>query len=121
MMTFFVAFLSICFSVAAQFSLKTGMASASVRSAMAGPISLDTLFTVMLNRYVAGGFLLYGLGAVVWLSVLSRWEVSKAYPMVGLGFLMTLIIGAMLGEQVSVVRVVGTVLICGGVFLIARS
>ena len=121
MMTFFVAFLSICFSVAAQFSLKAGMASASVKSAMSGPMSIDTLFAVMFNKYVAGGFVLYGLGAVVWLSVLSKWEVSKAYPMVGLGFLMTLVVGALLGEQVSAIRAIGTVLICGGVFLIARS
>ena len=121
MMTFFVAFLSICFSVAAQFSLKAGMASTSVNAAMAGPMSIDTLFAVMLNKYVAGGFVLYGLGAVVWLSVLSKWEVSKAYPMVGLGFLMTLVVGALLGEQVSAVRAIGTVLICGGVLMIART
>lgn len=120
-MTFVVAFLSICFSVAAQFSLKAGMGSVSVKAAMAGPLSIDTLLTVMLNKYVAGGFVLYGLGAVVWLSVLAKWDVSKAYPMVGLGFLMTLVVGAMLGEQVSAVRAIGTVLICGGVLLIARS
>lgn len=121
MMTFFVAFLSICLSVAAQFSLKAGMASASVKGAMAGPISLNTLCAVLLQKHVALGFVLYGLGAVVWLSVLSKWEVSKAYPMVGLGFLMTLVVGTMLGEQVNALRAAGTVLICGGVFLIARS
>ena len=121
MTTLFIAFLSICFSVAAQFSLKAGMASASVRSALSEPMSAGTIFAVMLNKYVAGGFLLYGLGAVVWLSVLSKWDVSKAYPMVGFGFLMTLAVGAVLGEQVSLVRVLGTILICGGVFLIARS
>lgn len=121
MMTFFVAFLSICCSVAAQFSLKAGMAAPAVKTAMAGPLSISSVAAVMLNIHVVLGFALYGLGAVVWLSVLSRWEVSKAYPMVGLGFLLTLVVGALLGEQVGVARVMGTVLICGGVLLIARS
>lgn len=120
-MTFFIAFLSICLSVAAQFSLKAGMASPSVKAAMAAPLSLTTFSTVFLNLHVVLGFVLYGLGAVIWLSVLSKWEVSKAYPMVGLGFLLTLIVGAMLGEQVGAYRVLGTVLICGGVILIART
>jgi len=121
MTTFFIAFLSICFSVAAQFSLKTGMTSASVKTAMSGPLSPRAIFTVLTNTNVLAGFLLYGLGAVVWLSVLSRWEVSKAYPLVGLGFVMTLLVGVILGEQVSTVRMIGTVLICAGVYLIARA
>lgn len=121
MITFFTAFLSICFSVAAQFSLKAGMSNAAVKSAMSGPMSPQTLLTVFSNIKVLGGFVLYGLGAVVWLSVLSKWDVSKAYPIVGLGFLMTILIGAMLGEQVNMARIAGAMLICCGVFLVARS
>ena len=121
MTTFLVAVLSICLSVAAQFCLKAGIGSTSVKAAMASPKSLETLAAVILNAHVAAGFALYGLGAVVWLSVLSKWEVSKAYPMVGLGFLFTLVIGALLGEQMSMGRAIGTILICSGVLLIARS
>lgn len=72
---------------------------------MGQPFSLGTLISVMTNKYVVGGFVLYGLGAVIWLGVLSKWDVSKAYnPPVGLGFVFTVLVGLMLGEQVSALR-----------------
>ena len=115
MNTLLLAIVSILISVAAQFSLKTGMSS--VKAGLE-PASLLTIFT---NKFVLLGFLLYGLGAVVWLGVLSKWEVSKAYPLVGLGFAVTAIVGMLLGEQVSLVRLGGVALICSGVVLIART
>ncbi|WP_367066180.1 hypothetical protein [Oryzisolibacter sp. LB2S] len=121
MNTLITALLSIMLSVAAQFSLKAGMSDQGVRAAMAQPSSLASLFTVLTNGYVLGGFVLYGLGAVIWLGVLSKWDVSKAYPMVGLGFVFTVLVGLMLGEQVSAVRAAGVALICAGVFVVARS
>ena len=71
--------------------------------------------------HVLGGFLLYGLGAIVWLGVLSKWDVSKAYPLVGLGFVFTVAIGFMVGEHITLPRVVGVMLICAGVFLVGQS
>lgn len=121
MNTLVTALLSIALSVAAQFSLKAGMSDAGVREAMAQPSSLGNLLTVLTNKYVLGGFVLYGLGAVIWLGVLSKWDVSKAYPLVGLGFVFTMLVGLMLGEQVSAVRAGGVALICAGVFVVARS
>lgn len=115
MNTLLLAIVSVMISVAAQFSLKAGMSS--VKAGLE-PASLITTFT---NKFVLLGFLLYGLGAVVWLGVLAKWEVSKAYPLVGLGFAMTAIVGMLLGEQVSLVRLGGVALICSGVVLIART
>jgi multidrug transporter EmrE-like cation transporter len=119
--TLVIALTSIALSVAAQFALKAGMSSEGVRVAMGQPYSLKTLFYVLTNRYVFGGFVLYGVGAVVWLAVLSKWDVSKAYPMVGLGFILTAAIGFLLGEQVTASRVGGVLLVCAGVYLIGRS
>lgn len=116
-----VAVASIALSVAAQFSLKAGMSGESVRQALARPFGPATGLAVLTDRYVLLGFLLYGLGAVVWLLVLSRWDVSKAYPLVGLGFVFTVGIGFLIGEQVTAPRVAGVALICAGVFLVGRS
>ena len=121
MNTLVIAILSITLSVVAQFSLKAGMSSAAVKAILAQPFTLRTVFTVLTDKFVLGGFLLYGLGAVVWLGVLSKWDVSKAYPLVGLGFIFTVAIGFMVGEHVSLPRVIGVTLICAGVFLVARS
>jgi multidrug transporter EmrE-like cation transporter len=120
MNTFVIAVVSIVFSVAAQFSLKTGMSSDAVRQSLALPFSLRTIVAVITNWHVLGGFLLYGLGAIVWLAVLSKWDVSKAYPLVGLGFALTLVIGFMAGEQVTLARVAGVSMICAGIVLVSH-
>ena len=121
MSTLLIAILSILLSVAAQFSLKAGMSSSAVREVLAQPFGPMTAFSVLTNKFVFAGFLLYGLGAIVWLGVLSRWDVSKAYPLVGLGFACTVAIGFLLGEQVSLARLVGVLLICFGVFVVSRT
>lgn len=121
MKTLLIAVASIVVSVAAQFSLKTGMSSEAVKNILAQPYSLRTLFFVLTDKFVLGGFLLYGLGAIIWLGVLSKWEVSKAYPLVGLGFVLTVAIGFIAGEQVTLLRAIGVGLICAGVFLVGLS
>ena len=116
-----VAIISIILSVAAQFLLKLGMSSFDIKQAVAQPLSLRLPWTVLTNKFVFSGFALYGLGAVVWLKVLSTWDVSKAYPLVGLGFALTVLVGMVLGESVSALRVLGILLICEGVWLVANS
>jgi multidrug transporter EmrE-like cation transporter len=106
-----LAVVSVLLSVAAQFTLKAGMKGQADAA----------LWKALLQPMVMGGFLLYGLSAVVWLSVLARWEVSKAYPLVGLGFALTVAIGLWVGEQVSVQRCLGVGLIVAGVALVGRS
>lgn len=117
----FIAILSISFSVAAQFSLKAGMSSAGVKAVLAQPFGIQTVLTILFEKFVFGGFLLYGFGAIIWLAVLSKWDVSKAYPLVGLGFVLTVVVGYLIGEQVTVSRVAGVVLICAGLFVMGRN
>ena len=121
MKTLLIAIVSIALSVAAQFSLKAGMSSESIKQAMNQSFTLRTFLAILTEKYVLGGFLLYGLGAIVWLGVLSKWNVSKAYPLVGLGFVFTVVVGFLTGEQVNLGRLTGVLLICVGVFFVARS
>ena len=121
MYIFLIAIASILLSVAAQFLLKLGMSGHDIKEAMSHPLSPRLPWIVLTNKYVFGGFTLYGLGAVVWLKVLSVWDVSKAYPLVGLGFGITVLIGMMLGESISAFRILGVLLICQGVWLVANS
>jgi drug/metabolite transporter (DMT)-like permease len=121
MTTIHVAVISIALSVAAQFSLKAGMSSDGIREALSHPYTHRTLLSVLTDKFILGGFLLYGLGAMVWLGVLAKWDVSKAYPLVGLGFVFTAAIGFLIGEQISTGRMIGIALICAGVFLVGQS
>jgi multidrug transporter EmrE-like cation transporter len=116
-----LATIGILLSVAAQFALKTGMSGAEIKAVLAEPLGIRALLAILTDKYVLLGFLLYGSGAIVWLGVLSKWDVSKAYPMVGLGFALTVLIGFILGESVSPSRIAGVALICAGVVLVARS
>lgn len=121
MNTLGIAVSSIVLSVMAQFALKAGMSSSDVREVIAQPMALRTIFIVLTNKFVFGGFCLYGLGAIVWLGVLSKWEVSKAYPLVGLGFAFTVLAGLMFGEQVTPLRAAGVALICAGVWVVSKT
>lgn len=116
-----LALISIVLSVAAQFFLRMGVTGAEIKGVLSEPLGIHTLFSVLRDQHVLLGFFLYGSSAMAWLGVLSQWDVSKAYPMVGLGFALTVVIGYGLGESVSPARIAGVVLIVAGVLLIART
>jgi multidrug transporter EmrE-like cation transporter len=113
-----LALFSICLSVTAQFLFKAG--ARQLRDSNATGL-VNLVRAMIVNPPILGGFLLYGVGAMVWLAVLARWDVSKAYPLVGAGFMLTLLVGAARGEAVSPVRIAGVVCICIGVVLVSRT
>lgn len=109
-------------SAGGQLLLKIGASSPNVRAAFAGGFSLASAFTAVTSPLVLTGLAVYGASAVLWLLVLSKLPLSVAYPFVGLGFVVTLLFGwLVLGEQINVLRVAGTLLIVGGVVLVAQS
>jgi len=113
--------MDVILNVTGQLSLKYGMARIGNFS-----ISLSALPPVFLkaatNIYVLLGLVCYGLGFMVWLIVLSKAEVSYAYPLISLGYVFTAILArAMFGEAVGATRLIGICVTCLGVFLIARS
>jgi drug/metabolite transporter (DMT)-like permease len=76
----------------------------------------------LLNVYVLLGFLSFGTGALLWLAVLAREELSYAYPLSSLGYLAVLF-GSFFffQEQISLGRIIGVLIIMAGVFLIEYS
>lgn len=121
MTTTFAALASILLSVAAQFLLKAGIAGVSRPDRGGEGAVMDLLFGAVREPLVVCGFLVYGLGALTWLIVLSKWDVSKAYPLVGLGFALTAFVGFFLGESVSFWRGLGIALIAAGVLLVGKT
>lgn len=114
--------LSVTITACAQLVLKAGMAGASVQRAIAAGPGWRMLLAIALDPLVIGGLTLYFVAAAVWLFVLSKVEVSLAYPFVALGFVLTAVFGRlMFHETLSPARIAGTLLICGGVALLARS
>src|SRR5258708_11131880 len=113
---------SVALSAIAQVCLKAGMIGSGVQSAMAGGSTLQVARTVATSVPVVGGLALYGLGAVLWLFVLSKVELSQAYPFVGLSFIVTTGMGALLlHEAMTAGLAAGTLLVVVGVVLVSRS
>jgi multidrug transporter EmrE-like cation transporter len=120
--TFSLILCSVLMSAGAQVLLKMGMSDARVADAIAGNRRLKLFLEVFGNRWVVLGLALYILGAVIWLAVLSRVEVSLAYPFVGIGFVAIMLLGwLLLGDSINTQRVIGTLLITAGVVLVARG
>ena len=115
-------FSSVALSAIAQVILKQGMSTAAVQQALGEGHPLQTAWVVATNLQVIAGLGLYALGAVVWLLVLARVDVSFAYPFVGVGFVFTMLLGwAVLGESLGSARLVGTLLVVIGVWLVSKS
>jgi multidrug transporter EmrE-like cation transporter len=69
-----------------------------------------------------GGMACYVVSLVVWIMGLSRVEVSIAYPMLSVGYVLNAVAAWYLfGEAVSVTRLVGIGIIIIGVYIVARS
>ena len=59
---------------------------------------------------------------LLWMVVLSRLEVGYAYPFLSLGYVVAAVAGYyFLGESLSILRIAGILVICLGVFMVARS
>jgi undecaprenyl phosphate-alpha-L-ara4N flippase subunit ArnE len=77
---------------------------------------------VIFRPTLLAGFALVALAAVLWLVVLSRLEVSLAYPFLSLGFVLVLLFSRFwLGERVPPLRWLGVALIVLGVGVVAST
>lgn len=71
---------------------------------------------------IAAGLTCYVIGVAVWIVALSRVEVSIAYPMVSIGYVVNAIAAWYLfGEAATRSRLVGIGLIAAGVYIVAQS
>ena len=111
--------MTVCLNTTGQFMMKAGINKI-------GKIDISRFLhfvpRVISSGYVIGGFLAYALSAVLWIVILSRAELSWAFPMVSLSYVITAVLSpVLLGESFSIQRFVGILVICLGVFLVSRT
>jgi len=84
--------------------------------------TLPGVLRVCSNGYVLAGLGLYVVSVVAWLVVLSRTEVSVAYPMLSIGYIFVLVASHLwFGEAFTLLRLSGCVVIMIGVYLVSKS
>jgi multidrug transporter EmrE-like cation transporter len=118
---FLLAILSVSFNAGAQIALRKTMLSVGALPGTAGEM-FGFAFSVLLSPWFIGGMACYVFSIGVWLLVLSKLEVSAAYPLLSIGYVITAVVGFFfMGESVTLMRVAGIALICAGLFFITRT
>jgi len=110
--TLLVAFTGIMVGSIAQVMLRTGAKE------LAELTIQQTLMSALQAPVVLAGLALYGISSVLWLGVLSRMELSVAYPLGASGYVLVVLLAAVAGEPVPPMRWVGVLLIILGVLLV---
>ncbi|MBE2239246.1 MAG: EamA family transporter [Caldilineaceae bacterium] len=104
-----------------QITLKYGMMQTGQITLSAHDLA-PTLFRIFTNPFIIGGLALYVGGTVFWLAALSRVDLSFAYPFASLSYVVMLTASWLLfNENITPLRLAGTLVVMLGVFLISRS
>jgi multidrug transporter EmrE-like cation transporter len=108
-------------NAAAQLMLKAG-------ANRVGPLDMQAQSLALAARELAfsgpiiGGLACYVVSVIVWILALTRVDVSIAYPMLSIGYVVNAVAAwALFGEALTPMRVIGIMVIIVGVYLLAGS
>jgi multidrug transporter EmrE-like cation transporter len=108
-------------NAAAQLLLKAGTNALGVLTLGRGDWA-ETVWAVATNPHIVAGLACYVVSVGVWIGALSRVEVSVAYPMLSIGYVVNAAAAWYLfGEALTMQRWIGIGFIAVGVWLLVRS
>lgn len=77
---------------------------------------------LLFEPHILGGLACYAISVVIWIAALSRTQVSVAYPMLSIGYIVNALAAWYLfSEALTPTRIAGIVVIIVGVVLITRG
>jgi drug/metabolite transporter (DMT)-like permease len=110
---------SVSLNALAQVALRKAMTFRAL-PALSEPIALGT--SLVVNPWLWAGMACYAASIGLWLVVLSRTQVSVAYPMLSMGYVLAAVLGVLfLSETVGPARAGGIALICLGVLVVGKT
>lgn len=119
--SFVLVLTGVLLNAAAQLMLKAG-------ANRIGPLEVQVQSLALAAREMAlsppvvGGIACYVVSVFVWIVALTRVEVSLAYPMLSIGYVVNAVAAYILfGEQLTPMRLVGILVIILGVYVLAAS
>src|SRR5262245_44006462 len=122
MKTFVVLFFAICAQTFGDVSLTKGMKSIGEVNTL-NPAELFNIgLQVFANPLIWLGVLFLGVFFGLYLAALSWADLSFVLPVTAFGYAMNAFMSwRLLGEQVSITRWIGTIIICVGVAVVSRT
>ena len=83
---------------------------------------IQTALKVIFEPFIFIGLLCYVISVAVWISVLSRTDVSVAYPLLSIGYVVNAIAAYFLyGENITQLKISGMIFIIIGTYLISQT
>lgn len=120
-LSFSLVMTGVLLNAAAQLLLKSGTNAIGVFEFSVNNV-MPVGWKIATQPQILGGIGCYVVSVVVWILALSRAEVSVAYPMLSIGYVINAVAAWYLfGEAVTIMRLAGIAIIVFGVFIVARS
>ena len=83
---------------------------------------IQTFISIAINPYIICGFISYGISILLWLWVLSKVDVSYAYPFQALGYIVVTILAWLIfQENINLTRIIALIFITLGLIILALS
>jgi multidrug transporter EmrE-like cation transporter len=113
-------FAGVILNVLAQFMLKVGMKQVGLIEINKN--ILLNLKPVLLSPYVWGGIIFYGVSFLVYSVVLSKLELSKAFPVSSVGAIILVVLVSIifLDESITLTKIVGLSLLILGIIIVFK-
>ena len=120
-LSFTLVMAGVLLNAAAQLLLKAGTNAIGAFDFSAGNV-LPVGVKIATQPFIVCGVGCYIVSVVIWILALSRTQVSLAYPMLSIGYVVNAVAAWYLfGESLTVMRLAGIGIIVLGVFIVARS
>ena len=111
---------SVLLNALAQILLKAGMKNFNNIDLKNNVI--QTFISIAINPYIICGFISYGISILLWLWVLSKVDVSYAYPFQALGYIVVTILAWLIfQENINLTRIIALIFITLGLIILALS
>jgi len=112
---------SVSLNAAGQLFLRKGLANLALNMPQNVRGAIDVALS-MLNMAVILGLVCYAVSLLSWMYVLSKVQVSIAYPFNSVGYLIVMFGGYFFfKEPLSAQKITGIALICAGVIFVSRA
>lgn len=119
--SFGIVLIGVLLNAAAQLMLKAGANHIGAVELQVQSVALAAR-EAALSGPIIGGLACYVVSVAFWIIALTRVDVSLAYPMLSIGYVVNAIAAyALFGEALTPLRIAGILVIVLGVFLLAGS